>query len=619
MHMERAREPPSSHKIEMPLLSGFSSVKPELSGPDAFRRFAAERLDIDQKLENTNMENFEGDVVEDQLEHLADSTMKSIEQEQLQAADAIARIPVPVMDFSVLEKEWTRLRSSASAIFRWIQASNEDIFSLPRWPRDKLTESKLIWRPVSSTDNSVSVLEKIEASKALIHPFIEAPDVNNIASSADCVQRRDRLAILEQLDEDENIEPLLMKAKPRSNLVEMVKKRGANIADTVSKRQRLAAKKPLANQTSGVYSTHKVPTQEPRDSEKGERQILFLGNSPRMSVKLLDHFIGLRAPKWTTSKFFQTQEVKKDSVSILPSSPESSERNHGSHKSKILVETTTPPKPVSRAPYPSVNLPSAPLTAFISLSIPRYLIGALERLIPSLTLIERDYRAHNTSVWSPGSVFRSEVVPPLAFDADITMSPTTGLIVTSMILIRQKPRPGLLKSSIQERIEKVSLRYERIIILVGGEGGEDDTLREISASDSIALTEIQGFVSGLACNNIVYYVGGGDDTLSRWAASMVCRYAQVDHPQMQKGLLEDETLWELFLRRAGLNVFAAQVVAGQLKVPRSEEGDTGSARHGLAAFVTMTRAERRERFGQLVGLRVLERVSQMVDEMWNKG
>lgn len=619
MDIEPERELLSSHKIEMPLLPGLSPAKTELAEVDTFNKFVTEQLDINKELENTVfLDKFPEENLEYQLEVIADRTMKSIEQEQLQATDAIARVLVPVMDFSISEPEWTRLRNSASAIFKWVQGGHTEIFNLPKWPRDMLAESKLIWRPVGPGTDSVSIRETIEAGEDLIHSFIGPEDEKNIPSSSDFVQRRNTLVDIVVGDGFEAIEPLLTTTKPRTRLVEMVKKRGLDDIDITLKRQRLGENKYFVNQASGGFSSQEALTRTHQDLRSHEIQALLQQSSFKASGRLLDQYRKLCAPqRLTTSKYFPAKEGKPDEIPALPSPPESSERDEG-HKSQnpIEPEAATPPKSAPRAPYPSISLPSTSITVFISLSVTRYLISALNRLVPGLSLIERDYRAYNTSVWSPGSVSRAEVVPPLAYDADITVSPTTGIIITSMILIRQKPRPGLSKSSFQERIEKVSTRYERVIVLIGGVGGDNDTLREITASDSTALTELQGFTNGLECRVMVYHVGGGDDTLSRWVASMVCRYAQTDQ---QEGLLEAETLWELFIRRAGFNVYAAQVVSSELKVPRPGEDSTDLSRHGLAAFVTMTRAERKERFGQLVGLRVLERVSRIVDEIWNKG
>ncbi|KUI68997.1 hypothetical protein VM1G_11540 [Cytospora mali] len=621
MDEEPGRERLNDHKIEMPLLPCLSPAKQTLSRPDVFNKLVVEELNIDKELDTAVVEEVTNDNLEDQLEVMADRAIKSIEQEQLQAADAIARVLVPVMDFSISEPKWTRFRNSAAAILRLIQAGHEDIFKLPKWPRDMLTESKLIWQPVGPGANPLSITEKIESSEAVIKSFLGDEDEKDLPDSSDFIAKRDRLAVLQEDDEGEGIEPLLTKSRPRNDLVETAKRRGVDIVGNTLKKQRLAGKEPFTNQANAVNATPAALTGNKPDIDRRERQTLLLGKSSRAPARFLGGFVELHAPKkLMASKYFPLKEAK-DEVPTLPSPPESSDRDHRNRSKDPQVEPSViiPSKSVSRAPCPLINMPPAPPTVFISLSIARYLIGALGRLIPSINMIERDYCAYNTSIWSPGSVCRAEVVPPLAYDADITVSPTTGLIITSMILIRQKPRPGVSKSGFQERIEKVSLRYERVVVLVGGEGGSDDTLREITTSDSTVLAELQGFVSGLECKVVVYYVGGGDDTMSRWVSSMICRYAQMDHPQIQKGLLEAETLWELFLRRAGFNVYAAQAVAGLLKVPNSEEKYVASSRHGLAAFVTMTRAERKQRFGQLVGPRVLERVSQIVDEIWNKG
>ncbi|ROW14662.1 hypothetical protein VPNG_03259 [Cytospora leucostoma] len=587
--VEPAGERLISRKIEMPVVPGLSPAKAALSGPNAFNSFVVGEVDFSNELKQVSFEDFSDDKFEIHLDAMADRTMKSVEQEQLQAADAIARVPVPIMDFSIPDPEWKRLRNTAQAIYKWIKSGHEDMFSLPKWPRDMAAESKLVWRPIGSGANAMSMADTIEASEDLVQSFIGTHGETDIPSSSYYVHIRERLAILDAEDGEDDFEPLLTKFKPRSNLLELVKKRGLEIVPTPSKRQHLAAYKPFIDQTSEAYHTHKAPGVD-RDVERRKGRTSLLRNSPTKVSNLLEHFVQLHAPKkLTVSEYFLREDTKdgkttkEDKVPILLSPP-------------ATAEQMSPSKPISRAPYPSIDPLPEPLAIFISVGLARHLIRSLEGLVPNLTLIE-------------------------PYDADITVSPTSGIFITSMIMIRQKPRPGLVKSVLQERIEKISSRYDRLIILIGGEGGEDDTLRDLSASEITALTEFQGFASGLGCKVVVYYVGGGDDTLSRWVASMVCRYAQVDHPGIQKALLEPETLWELWLRRAGFNVYAAQAVAGQLKVTKLEQrnADTTSSHHGLAAFVRMTRAERQQIFGQLVGLGVLERVSQLVDEIWNKG
>lgn len=92
------------------------------------------------------------------------------------------------------------------------------------------------------------------------------------------------------------------------------------------------------------------------------------------------------------------------------------------------------------------------------------------------------------------------------------------------------------------------------------------------------------------------------------------------HHGVPTPLLQDETLWEIWLRRAGLNAFAAQAVLGALKQPSDDRGpglQISDQVWGLPAFVLMGAEERRSRFeGMLGGREVLERVGRVVDGGW---
>jgi hypothetical protein len=581
-------------KIEPPILPNLSPEEQSLPRTEAFGSFVAQELDIEGPAAEF-LENFSDEDFEYELANVASSAIKTIEQEQLQAVDAIARVSAPIMDFAIPEPEWTRLGNNAEAILKYIQSGNDGLFRLPKWPRDTVTESKLIWRPIGSGTSKLSTEETIDAPDALIESFLGLVNSEQVPTSLDFVRKRDRLAILKYMNDDDEIDVHLEKPKQRTEVLEAGTKRALDATGSTS------SKKP---RSSSTYNGDNV-------------QSLLVADSPGASGKLLSNFVELHAPKkkWSVSKYFPTV---KPAMPAPPAPLKTSEklRESGEHKNPEGAEPATCSQAATRVPCPSLKPISTPLTVIISLTAPRHLIRALENLLPGITLMERDYNKHNTSVWSPGSVSRTEVVPSLAFDADLTLSPSTGVVTTSMLMVRQKPRPQSAKNGLQERIQKTALRYDRLVILVGGGGGPDDTFREMASSDTAALTELQGFTSGLGCNALVYYIGGGEDTMSRWVASLVCRYGQVD-PNVQRCLMEDETLWELWLRRAGLNAYAAQMVAGQLKVPRTNTATMGE-HHGLAAFVTMTRDERMRRFGPVVGPRVLQRVNRIVDEIWNK-
>jgi hypothetical protein len=79
-------------------------------------------------------------------------------------------------------------------------------------------------------------------------------------------------------------------------------------------------------------------------------------------------------------------------------------------------------------------------------------------------------------------------------------------------------------------------------------------------------------------------------------------------------------MWERWLRAAGLNAFAAQVVLRRLRVKDvspDSGGDLGNFRFGLQAFIAMTLEQRVETFeGLLGGERVLRRVCAGLDGGW---
>lgn len=134
----------------------------------------------------------------------------------------------------------------------------------------------------------------------------------------------------------------------------------------------------------------------------------------------------------------------------------------------------------------------------------------------------------------------------------------------------------------------------------------------MDAHDCEALIEFVGFASGFDSIVLVQIVGGGQETLAKWIASAIDRY------HIPSELLDDETHWEVFLRRGGLNAFAAQIVIGALKAPEGVNPLSPSKLgfFGLAAFVEMGREKRFANFGKVCGMKVLERVSGVIDGIW---
>lgn len=215
-----------------------------------------------------------------------------------------------------------------------------------------------------------------------------------------------------------------------------------------------------------------------------------------------------------------------------------------------------------------------------------------------------------------------------AYEADITISPTTGVLITTIQKLKQRPLPGQVAFfGVQERISSVSARYARLIVLVsegqqppGGNNGTSITA-ELDQRDCEALTDLSGLSTQLTAELEVVYVPGDEAEVGMWIAALLSQHLRT--PQAAT-LLPDETMWERFLRRAGMNAFAAQAVLAALKQPdaRSEGsapgmGDTNTDQYGLAASVQMLADRRTERLDTVVNSRdIIQRVSNAIEGAW---
>lgn len=258
---------------------------------------------------------------------------------------------------------------------------------------------------------------------------------------------------------------------------------------------------------------------------------------------------------------------------------------------------------------PSFTAPPGAQQYIISTTLltQRGLLREIERLYPAAELIERDFGTKN-------AIAEANILHGLE-EADIIVSPGTGLVLTNLQKIKQKALPGQAATTgIRDRIACLALRYERLIVLVS-EGASASAESQIAATplderDCEALSSLVGFTTFLDADIQVFYVPAGEGALAAWIVSCMARFSLSD--SIVK-LLQDETLWEAFLRQAGMDAFAAQAILASLK----GNGDSNTKVSGLAAFVMMNVDERIIRFGTLMGgERVLGRVSKVIDQSW---
>lgn len=333
-----------------------------------------------------------------------------------------------------------------------------------------------------------------------------------------------------------------------------------------------------------------------------------------------------------------------------------------------ISSIATPP----RIPQRQRNSQWQPLL-FLSTSLFKshlWLIRIFENMKdPPPTLIYRDYDK------SPLSRSNHE----LQNEADIIIAPSIGILLTTSQAITQLYLPGHkpkcpqidgikgINSPLRERIVLLAPRYERLYMLVchsgGAAGKQSQTKSPGTTADKRTLTFMTSLMafctsaSGHSTITPLLISPSTPETIAEWILSLAHKHSfQLPEPSMtipqntisftpinptihKKATLdpvsmEPETQWELFLRRAGLDPFAAQAILAVLK--NEEESEVASLRlrgehvagssdgiemevtkaSGISRFVEMASEQRRRHFVGLVGERVLGRVEGVMDLDW---
>ncbi|KAI0889754.1 uncharacterized protein GGS22DRAFT_194108 [Annulohypoxylon maeteangense] len=540
------------------------------------------------------------------LEDKASSVRRNIDQEQLQSVDAIARIEIPSMDFSIPKPEWQNVSLDATSQLRCIEKTCK-AFNIPPWSKNSQAERELQWSPFPSRMGHISLTESIE-SNDIVRDLLNYPSINGIVTSADYVWKKPGLAILQEFEEEE--EQLRHSSEDSDNI---------NIESLVRKRKLEIANLDLEPRTSGGSDSPVDLIQNTQNTASESEQLpnLLLGhNDSSATSTLLSNHINFHTSK--------RQKNMKSSFFSHSAKPVAAAEEKGSLEAVATkeLEAKNPsksdmkPKQGFTTPCPKYRPTSTPTKIIKALTLERGVFSRLEKFYPNAEIIERDFDRWNRLTWDRNSISRSPIISPLAAEADVTVSPATGIIVTTLLKAMQKPSPGHKGlAAIRERIRNVAHRYERLIVLVSEGNRIDETARDLTPSECAAYADFSGFVVGQDTNAQVYYVGGGICTLTKWLVSYLTCYAP-EAAEARDLLIQEETLWELFLRRAGMNAYAAQAILGQLKAPddiREEDAD----KYGLPAFIRMTPAERVEHFrGVMGGERVLRRVNDVLETRW---
>jgi len=278
----------------------------------------------------------------------------------------------------------------------------------------------------------------------------------------------------------------------------------------------------------------------------------------------------------------------------------------------------------------------------------RQLLRILQTTLPSIDICDRDA--------VPAPLFGSSSSNSQTEEADLTISPSTGVILTTLQKLKQKPLPGQqpsLTSSLRARIVSTAPLYERLIILVkeSSSSSSSNPSQPENASASAAPTSTVNSLDNLDCTALadltawttttflsapevqILYIPGGDSEAANWLASAISHHhhqeilgAHMTTTTPANGnnnknddefrFMPDETMWERWLRAAGLNAFAAQVVLRRLRLRDHPPSAKSETRFGLQALIAMSPEECAEVFGGLLGGERVLRVSEALDGGW---
>lgn len=567
---------------------------------------------------------------EENIKPVAVKAKRAIEQEQLQEYNTTLRVPVPIMDFSLPIAPWKARRSMPTA-------ENEDEvlrkplnemkalhFNKHVWPTSSQAERELKWAPFPVALGKVETQESIPDNgfidKYMVPP--ERVDVTTLTWKPNGLRIFDELAEsdeeLEEGDfpEEKDINSLIRKRKLELEADDLVS------PPSLGKFNSKARPQSKENADTSIIKAKSLVSKPSKKNarEETDKEDFFLNSFSAMGA--LEDYMNVRKGQLPRQKVTSDHHFTKQTQ--LPQTSEPVELHSPKCASQIILQAPAPRTLV--LPSPTLSIPSSPHFFIGSASFlsNRRLCRQVQRFHPSAEFIERDFTLYQQQTFQPTPHSKANAilvnVGTMADEADLLLSPSTGLIWSTLQKIKQRSLPGQpSKSAIRDRILRTSPRYERLLVLVSQDQNVDTSsdgtsagIHSLDDNDCTALAEFMVFCSSLPGEVQPNFIAGSEEDLAKWIVAAMVKHG-VNTDQKTK-LLQDETLWEAFLRRAGMNAYAAQAILTMLKAPDQNEVD---ADFGLTAFVKMSVQERIAQFETLLGgKRVLERVSGVLDARW---
>lgn len=633
------RQRPKDLKVDVPLSPPHSDQPPpwkrkSVAFSEALSELIPELPPPIAKPEDASSDDA-GTFIEETIKPLAVKAGRAVDQEQLQEADTILRVPVPIMDFSLPIAPW-KAKSHAAKAYDEDEALKKTLtemkalhFSKHGWPTSGPAERELKWAPFPAALGKVETQESIP-DNGFVEKYIVPPervDVTTLTWKPDGLRIFDELA---QSDEEELVEGDFPEEKDINSLIRKRKLEleADELISTPSERDSSATHQSKQKADTTAIEINSVAIEPVKSTASKITNEEKFTNDIFSATGALEDYMNVRKGRVTRPKvtsdhhFAKTSQLTQQSEPVDPHPPRSTSQND---------QQVSLPRTVV-LPSPALPISSSPRWFIISASFlsNRRLSREVQRLYPSAEFIERDFTLHQQqkSQQKPQSKASatSMILATMADEADMLLSPGTGLIWTSLQKIKQRSLPGqVTRSAVRERILRTCTRYEKLLVLVSQNQSTEPSseyvctdTQSLDDDDSTVFAEFSAFCSAFPDDVQSFFVAGSEEDLAKWIVAVMVKHSMNTDDEIK--LLQDETLWEVFLRRAGMNAFAAQAILATLKAPDQKEVDAAGTQgtdFGLTLFAKMSVEERFAQFETVIGgRRLLERVSKTLDARW---
>jgi hypothetical protein len=537
-------------KVEGPLTPPMFSTSPMkklkfVSFTDTLHEYIPEASWARVFANNDKSSSSSSDIFQRDIEPLAKQARWRVEHEQLIGADTISRPDIPIVDFTPPVAPWNEYSRRKDGKHRpedtevdaqmkfMLRVKREDLKSASSWHGLSVPERELGWNIFTTKITKINLEETLHGETDLRKILTEV-QTSDIASSSGQVWKRAGLRILFEEEEDEEVIEPAETEEERRDMEALIRKRRLEIEDEAveSQRKRLtlqSCKEVLGSHhwNNGLRVSHVAAKLRSKTNQDQRPQAsLARHTSPPVPKETVNElmFGGFSATS-ALHKFMETQGIVTKPAKSTPGDESQAKFQGYSQTRNLPVRSREPSAEHSASALGHVihqiaasdvgrpNLPQlpgvpanlAPCSFIFSSTFlqKRALMKQVEQLYPGADIVYRDYDRPQSS----------------KKEADILLSPSTGLIYTTLQQIKQRPLPGQPdRSPVKERMLALQMRYERLLVLISdGLSAEMETYgtsRPDDARDTEALAQFTAFAQQLEGEILVLHVRGGEKALA---------------------------------------------------------------------------------------------------------